>query len=284
MKSSKYDSSHQKLIDKKSKYLLSRVSSKDNRAVIRSALDFSVRMHEGQKRKSGLPYVSHCIDVANILLDWNMDYTTIISALLHDVVEDTDVSLEDIDSEFGSDVAFLVDGVTKIDHIAFRSQEHKQAENFTKLFLSLAKDLRVIIIKFADRLNNMETIEYLSSKKRKEIASETKEIFVPLAHRLGMASLKWRFEDLALKCLDLRSYNSIKKKIEGSSKSNQKILESTIAPVKKELDSYKIQSDISGRYKSISSINRKIQLRNKKFEEIYDCCLLYTSPSPRDPH
>ena len=270
MKSSKYDSSHQKLIDKKSKYLLSRVSSKDNRAVIRSALDFSVRMHEGQKRKSGLPYVSHCIDVANILLDWNMDYTTIISALLHDVVEDTDVSLEDIDSEFGSDVAFLVDGVTKIDHIAFRSQEHKQAENFTKLFLSLAKDLRVIIIKFADRLNNMETIEYLSSKKRKEIASETKEIFVPLAHRLGMASLKWRFEDLALKCLDLRSYNSIKKKIEGSSKSNQKILESTIAPVKKELDSYKIQSDISGRYKSISSINRKIQLRNKKFEEIYD--------------
>ena len=225
MKSSKYDSSHQKLIDKKSKYLLSRVSSKDNRAVIRSALDFSVRMHEGQKRKSGLPYVSHCIDVANILLDWNMDYTTIISALLHDVVEDTDVSLEDIDSEFGSDVAFLVDGVTKIDHIAFRSQEHKQAENFTKLFLSLAKDLRVIIIKFADRLNNMETIEYLSSKKRKEIASETKEIFVPLAHRLGMASLKWRFEDLALKCLDLRSYNSIKKKIEGSSRSNQKILE-----------------------------------------------------------
>jgi len=115
MKSIKYDSSHQQLIEKKGKNLLSRISSEDNKAVIQTALDYSVRMHEGQKRKSGLPYVSHCIDVANILLDWNMDYTTIISALLHDVVEDTDVSLEDIDKEFGSDVAFLVDGVTKID-------------------------------------------------------------------------------------------------------------------------------------------------------------------------
>ena len=270
MKAAQQDSSHQKLIEKQSKNLIARISSKDNKTIIKNALDFSIKMHEGQKRKSGLPYVSHCIEVANILLDWNMDYTTIVSALLHDVVEDTDVSLKDIEREFGSDVAFLVDGVTKIDHIAFRSQEHKQAENFIKLFISLAKDLRVIIIKFADRLHNMETIEYLSSKKRKEIALETKEIFVPLAHRLGMASLKWKFEDLSLKCLNLKSYNSIKKKIEGSSKSNKKILESTIAPIRKELDSYKIESEISGRYKSISSINRKIELRNKKFEDIYD--------------
>ena len=270
MKAAQQDSSHQKLVEKQSKNLIARISSKDSKIIIKNALDFSIKMHEGQKRKSGLPYVSHCIEVANILLDWNMDYTTIVSALLHDVVEDTDVSLKDIEREFGSDVAFLVDGVTKIDHIAFRSQEHKQAENFIKLFISLAKDLRVIIIKFADRLHNMETIEYLSSKKRKEIALETKEIFVPLAHRLGMASLKWKFEDLSLKCLNLKSYNSIKKKIEGSSKSNKKILESTIAPIRKELDSYKIESEISGRYKSISSINRKIELRNKKFEDIYD--------------
>ncbi|MFL2485080.1 MAG: RelA/SpoT family protein [Candidatus Neomarinimicrobiota bacterium] len=270
MKAEKQDSSHQKLIEKQSKNLIARISSKDNKAIVKNALDFSINMHEGQKRKSGLPYVSHCIDVANILLDWNMDYTTIVSALLHDVVEDTDVSLKDIEIQFGSDVAFLVDGVTKIDHITFRSQEHKQAENFIKLFISLAKDLRVIIIKFADRLHNMETIEYLSSKKRKEIALETKEIFVPLAHRLGMANLKWKFEDLSLKCLNLKSYNSIKKKIEGSSKSNKKILESTITPIRKELDSYKIESEISGRYKSISSINRKIELRNKKFEDIYD--------------
>ena len=270
MKAAQQDSSHQKLIEKQSKNLIARISSKDNKTIVKNALDFSIKMHEGQKRKSGLPYVSHCIDVANILLDWNMDYTTIVSALLHDVVEDTNVSLKDIEREFGSDVAFLVDGVTKIDHIAFRSQEHKQAENFIKLFISLAKDLRVIIIKFADRLHNMETIEYLSSKKRKEIALETKEIFVPLAHRLGMANLKWKFEDLSLKCLNLKSYNNIKKKIEGSSKSNKKILESTIAPIRKELDSYKIESEISGRYKSISSINRKIELRNKKFEDIYD--------------
>ena len=184
-------SSNNDLINKKSVALLSRLKSNKSKKLIKDALEFSVKVHHGQERKSGLPYVSHCIDVANILLDWNMDATTIASALLHDVVEDTDVTLEDIKLLFGNDVAFLVDGVTKIDNIVFKSEKHKQAENFTKLFLSLAKDLRVIIIKFADRLNNMETIEYLSPKKRKEVATETREIFVPLAHRLGMATVSY---------------------------------------------------------------------------------------------
>ena len=175
-----------KVIAEKSKALLNRISTKKNRKQVENALEFSIKMHHGQVRKSGLPFVSHCIDVANILIDWNMDHTTVVSALLHDVVEDTDVKLSDISEEFGPDVANLVDGVTKVENIAFRSKEHKQAENFTKLFLSLAKDLRVIIIKFADRLNNMETIQYLTSNKRKEIALETKEIFVPLAHRLSL--------------------------------------------------------------------------------------------------
>jgi len=258
------------VIADKSNFLLDRISSTEDRKQLENALKFSVKMHHGQVRKSGLPFVSHCIDVANKLLDWKMDQTTIISALLHDVVEDTDVKLKDIEKEFGSEVAMLVDGVTKVENIAFRSIEHKQAENFTKLFLSLANDLRVIIIKFADRLNNMETIQFLSSKKRKEIALETKEIFVPLAHRLGMAKVKWELEDLSLKCLDLRSYNSIKKKIETSTKLNEDILSNAIAPIKSELDSYKIQSNIFGRYKSISSIHRKINNRAKKFEEIYD--------------
>lgn len=258
------------VITKKSKALLKRISTKKNRNQVENALEFSIKMHHGQKRKSGLPFVSHCIDVANILIDWNMDYTTVISALLHDVVEDTEVKLSDIENEFGSDVALLVDGVTKVENIAFRSKEHKQAENFTKLFLSLAKDLRVIIIKFADRLNNMETIQFLSPEKRKEIAMETKEIFVPLAHRLGMAKLKWELEDLSLKCLDIRAFNSIKKKIESSSRSNEDILTNAIKPIKSELNSYKIKSNIFGRYKSISSIHRKINSRGKKFEEIYD--------------
>ena len=258
------------VIADKSNFLLDRISSTEDRKQLENALKFSVKMHHGQVRKSGLPFVSHCIDVANKLLDWKMDQTTIISALLHDVVEDTDVTLKDIEKEFGSEIAMLVDGVTKVENIAFRSIEHKQAENFTKLFLSLANDLRVIIIKFADRLNNMETIQFLSSKKRKEIALETKEIFVPLAHRLGMAKVKWELEDLSLKCLDLRSYNSIKKKIETSTKLNEDILSNAIAPIKSELDSYKIQSNIFGRYKSISSIHRKINNRAKKFEEIYD--------------
>ena len=258
------------VIAEKSKALLERITSKKNKNQVENALEFSIKMHHGQKRKSGLPFVSHCIDVANILIDWNMDHTTVVSALLHDVVEDTEVKLADIEKEFGSDVALLVDGVTKVENIAFHSKEHKQAENFTKLFLSLAKDLRVIIIKFADRLNNMETIQFLPSKKRKEIAMETKEIFVPLAHRLGMAKLKWELEDLSLKCLDLRAFNSIKKKIETSERLNQDILSNAIKPIKSELNSYKIKSDIFGRYKSISSINRKMRSRGKKFEEIYD--------------
>ena len=258
------------VIADKGKALLKRIPTKKNRKQVENALEYSIKMHEGQVRKSGLPFVSHCIDVANILIDWNMDHTTVVSALLHDVVEDTEVKLSDIEEEFGSDVASLVDGVTKVENIAFRSKEHKQAENFTKLFLSLARDLRVIIIKFADRLNNMETIQYLSSNKRKEIALETKEIFVPLAHRLGMAKLKWQLEDLSLKCLDLRAFNSIKKKIETSTRLNEDILSNAIRPIKAELNSYKIKSNIFGRYKSISSIHRKIENRGKKFEDIYD--------------
>ena len=233
-------SSNNDLINKKSVALLSRLKSNKSKKLIKDALEFSVKMHHGQERKSGLPYVSHCIDVANILLDWNMDATTIASALLHDVVEDTDVTLEDIKLLFGNDVAFLVDGVTKIDNIVFKSEKHKQAENFTKLFLSLAKDLRVIIIKFADRLNNMETIEYLSPKKRKEVATETREIFVPLAHRLGMAKLKWDLEDLSLKCLDIKGYNKVDKKILESSKVSESIINNAIKPIKRELKQYKI--------------------------------------------
>jgi len=258
------------VIVNKSKALLKRIPTKKNRKQVENALQYSIKMHEGQVRKSGLPFVSHCIDVANILIDWNMDHTTVLSALLHDVVEDTEVKLSDIEEEFGSDVASLVDGVTKVENIAFRSKEHKQAENFTKLFLSLARDLRVIIIKFADRLNNMETIQYLSSNKRIEIALETKEIFVPLAHRLGMAKLKWQLEDLSLKCLDLKAFNSIKKKIETSARLNEDILSNMIRPIKTELSSYKIESNIFGRYKSISSIHRKIENTGKEFEDIYD--------------
>jgi len=263
-------SSNNNLIDQKSNALLLRLKSKKAKKVVKNALEFSIKMHENQKRKSGDPYVVHCIDVANILIDWNMDVTTIASALLHDTVEDTDITVEKIRKIFGNDVAFLVDGVTKVDNIVFKSEEHKQAENFIKLFLSLAKDLRVIIIKFADRLNNMQTIEHLSVKKRKEIATETKEIFVPLAHRFGMASLKWQLEDLSLKCLDPKGYKEIDRKISQSLEKSKTIINDVIKPVKKELKNYKINSDIFGRYKSISSIYRKIKLQNKDFEDIYD--------------
>ena len=177
MKVADTEKSDSSLIKEKSKLLLDRIKTKSQKNNVNDALNFSIKMHHGQKRKSGLPYVSHCIDVANKLIDWKMDHTTVISALLHDVVEDTSVTLDDIKNKFGEDVALLVDGVTKVENIAFYSKQHKQAENFTKLFLSLAKDLRVIIIKFADRLNNMETIQYLSSKKTKRNSSRNKRNF-----------------------------------------------------------------------------------------------------------
>ena len=265
-----YSQKELELIDKKKNNLLSRFHSQKTITEIQKAIEFSVKMHAGQFRKSGAPYVVHCIDVANTLVDWKMDNVSIISALLHDVVEDTEVSLEEIQKEFGSEVALLVDGVTKIDNIQFKSNEHEQVENFTKLFLSLAKDFRVIIIKFSDRLNNMETIQFMSPIKRKEIAKETIEIFAPLAHRLGMAKVKWKLEDLSLKCMDYNSYNAISKKIEKNLNKTDKILAQTIDPIRKELKKYGIECEIFGRYKSISSIHRKMIDRGKKFEEIYD--------------
>jgi len=165
------------------------------------AFDFGITHHEGQKRKSGEPYFNHCVEVAKILAGWKMDHNTIIGGLLHDSVEDTGASLADIREKFGEDITNLVDGVTKLGGIKFSSRAEKQAGNFMKMLLSVAKDLRVIIIKFADRLHNMQTIEHLSRMKQHRIAVETRDVFVPLAHRLGMANVKSNLEDLVFKTI-----------------------------------------------------------------------------------
>ena len=169
---------------------------------IRQAFAFAAQAHQGQRRDSGEEYIQHPLEVAEILIEIGMDTTSIMAALLHDVVEDTAVEIEQIEAEFGQEIALLVDGVTKLSRLAFRTSEEQQAENLRKMFLAMAKDIRVIVIKLADRLHNMRTLRHLPPDRQQKVARETLEIYAPLAHRLGMWKVKWELEDLALRYLD----------------------------------------------------------------------------------
>ena len=182
------------------------------------AYELAQSLHEGQKRASGEPYFSHCENVGLILSKWKIDVDTIIAGLLHDTIEDTGVSKTELTNEFNSEVTNLIEGVTKLSGIKFNSKKQEQAENFMKMFLSMAKDIRVIIIKFADRLHNMSTISALPEHKQNRIALETKEIFIPLAHRLGMNNVKIQMEDLVLKTMSPDKYNYIKRKVNNTKK------------------------------------------------------------------
>ena len=234
------------------------------------AYEYGNRFHEGQKRRSGKPYFTHCLEVAQTLASWRMDLTTVMAGLLHDTVEDTNVTLDSISQEFGEDLANLVDGVTKIGGIRFSSRKEKQAGNFMKMLLSVAKDLRVIIVKFADRLHNMQTIKYMSQIKQHRIAVETRDVYVPLAHRLGMSHVKTQLEDLVLKVLNPAGYKEIDSKIKATNKQRNKFIQKIIVPVEEELKNYDIVPKIFGRPKSYSSIYSKMMVRNKTFDEIYD--------------
>jgi len=246
-------------------------SSQDEiRDLLWQAYEFAISHHEGQKRHSGEPYFNHCLAVANMLAQWKMDHFTIIGGMLHDTIEDTDASIQDINSLFGEDIASLVNGVTKLGGIRFSSREAKQAGNFMKMLLSVAQDLRVIIIKFADRLHNMRTIEYLPRIKRHRIAMETRDVYVPLAHRLGMAQVKWQLEDLVLQTLNPKAFNEIDSKIKSSHRAREKYIAGITRPLLKELDKHNLEAVVYGRVKSYSSIYGKMVNRGKSFEEIYD--------------
>ena len=234
------------------------------------AYDFGLNSHEGQKRKSGEPYFNHCVETAKLLASWKMDHSTIMGGLLHDSVEDTGVNLADIRERFGEDVTNLVDGVTKLGGIKFTSREEKQAGNFMKMLLSVAKDLRVIIIKFADRIHNMQTIEHLPRIKQHRIAVETRDVYVPLAHRLGMASVKFLLEDLVFKTLKPKEYKSLESKIKSSRKEREKYIKEVSNPLQRELNKLGIDAKIYGRVKSYSSIYGKMVARDKSYDEIYD--------------
>ncbi len=240
------------------------------KTILWKAYEFGNRHHEGQKRRSGKPYFTHCVAVAQTLASWKMDLTTVIGGLLHDTVEDTDVTLALLRQEFGDDLANLVNGVTKIGGIKFSSRKEKQAGNFMKMLLSVAQDLRVIIIKFADRLHNMETIKHMPKIKQHRIAIETRDVYVPLAHRLGMHSVKAQLEDIAFSVLDPSGYKELDANIKATKKQRDKFIKEIIEPVAQELKTYEIVPDVYGRAKSYSSIHGKMISRNKSFKEIYD--------------
>ena len=243
---------------------------KPNLDMIQKAYDFAHEAHINHFRRSGEPYIIHCIETAHILTDLRMDVDTITAGLIHDVVEDAEVSIDEVREMFGDEVAVLVDGVTKISELKFQSQAEKQAENFRKMIFSMAQDLRVIMIKFADRLHNMRTLEHLPEKKARRIAIETRDVYAPLAHRFGIARLKWELEDLSLKALDPDAYYELAKKVAGRRVERESYIEKVAKPIRTELNKHNIEPEIKGRAKSLYSIYRKMQKRDKPFEEIYD--------------
>ena len=238
--------------------------------LIKKAYEFSDRAHAGQYRESKDPYLEHCLQVAFILAEQHLDSATITAGLLHDVVEDTQVTLPQVREEFGEEIANLVDGVTKIGELKFKSAEEEQAEYFRKMLLSMAQDIRVIIIKLADRLHNMRTLDSLDKQKQKRIAQETREVYAPLAHRFGMARIKWELEDWSLKYLDPEVYDELVRKVNERREDREAYIQEITEPLKKELKKAGINAEITGRPKHFHSIYRKMQKRQKPFEEIYD--------------
>jgi GTP pyrophosphokinase len=238
--------------------------------LIARAYRFSAEAHRGQKRASGEDYMAHCVDVAKILADLHLDTGSLAAALTHDVVEDTKVTLADVERELGAEIARIVDGVTKIGKVQFRSTTEQQVENYRKLLLSMAHDARVIVIKLADRLHNMRTLEHLRPDKRRRIALETREIYAPLAHRLGMAHMRWELEDLAFKHLESESYRDLAKKIADRRKEREGHIEALRQPLEEELRKSGIPCEVYGRPKHLWSIHRKMVKRSKPYDEIYD--------------
>jgi len=241
-----------------------------NLILLKKAFVFALDAHKDQMRKSGEPYITHCLETAKILAELRMDDATIAAGLLHDVVEDTGVSIEIVKDTFGFEIAQLVDGVTKIGEIKFKSAVEKQAENFRKMIFSMIEDLRVIFIKFADRLHNMRTLQYLPEKKAKRIALETREVYSPLAHRFGIARIKWELDDLAFKFLEPEDYNNLKSQIEERTSLREKYVEKVVDPIVKELESAGIKARVQSRVKSLYSVYRKMRDKNRSFEEVYD--------------
>ena len=242
-----------------------------NVGLLERAHELAVTAHEGQLRGSGEPYVTHPVAVALELAELQMDPETIAAALLHDVPEDTDVTLPEIEKRFGREVTRLVDGVTKLSKFgSARTMEEQQAENIRKMFMAMAEDVRVVIIKLADRLHNMRTLQYLPEDKQARIARQTMEIYAPLAHRLGMWQIKWELEDLAFKYLEPESYRKLVDMLADRRKARESYVSKSIGILRKELGKLGIEAEISGRPKHLYSIAKKMERKGAEFNEIYD--------------
>ncbi|MCC6770552.1 MAG: bifunctional (p)ppGpp synthetase/guanosine-3',5'-bis(diphosphate) 3'-pyrophosphohydrolase [Gemmatimonadaceae bacterium] len=240
-------------------------------AFLTRAFEFSAKAHEGQFRKNGDPYVSHCVEVAKILADLQLDTLTVASGLIHDVVEDTPIGVADIEAEFGKEVAQIVDGLTKIGHLPLNSKEDRQVENYRKLLVSIAKDVRVIIIKLADRLHNMRTLDWLPEHKRERIAQETMDLYAPLAHRFGMAQVKWELEDLAFKYLEPESYRTLAKMVAAKRGEREALVQALKEPLERTLTAAGIADvEVTGRPKHLWSIHKKMEKRARPYEDIFD--------------
>ena len=237
---------------------------------IMKAFTLADKAHKGQFRASGEPYIMHPLAVAEILAHLQIDHITLIAALLHDVVEDTDYTKEDIENLFGAEVAFLVDGVTKLNQFQYETKEDRQMENYRKMILAMAKDVRVVVIKLGDRLHNMRTLKHMRSDKQKRIAKETLEIFAPLAHRLGIFNVKWELEDLSFRYLEPDKYYDLVDQMKQKRQSREDIVNDTMNQLTKALGEAHIKADIKGRPKHFYSIYKKMKKDNRDLSQIYD--------------
>jgi len=239
-------------------------------SLVKKAYRYSAKAHRKQKRYSGDPYISHLLEVAKILVDLELDMITITAGILHDVIEDTGTPLSTIKEEFSEEIAMLVNGVTKLSKISFKTREEQQAENFRKMFLAMAEDVRVILIKLADRLNNMRTLQYILPHKRLKVAQETLEIYVPIANRLGISRVQWELEDLSLRYLEPMKYKEVVNRIAKNRLERENYIELIKEIIKKEIQKVKIKAEIQGRPKNIYSIYKKMEKNKKDFFQIYD--------------
>jgi len=252
------------------KEMISKYRPEANFELIEKAYVFSKQAHDGQERVSGDPYIVHPLAVATILAELEMDESSIAAGILHDTIEDTEYTFDKIQKEFGTEIAELVDGVTKLTKIPYTTKQEIQAENFRKMFLAMAKDIRVIIIKLCDRLHNMRTLKFMNKDKQIKIARETLEIYAPLAHRLGINRIKWELEDLSFRYLDDKNYYDLVEKIAKKRREREEYIQNIIKEVKKKTEEVGINADIQGRAKHLYSIYKKMTSQNKTIDQIYD--------------